>query len=59
MPDPEFARISYRGQNTETARVVIPDVSKQSNLAALVLISPALAYKKAPYQTRRLFSLCH
>ena len=57
MPDPEFARISYRGQNTETARVVVPEVSKQSNLAALVLVHPGFAYKKAPYQTRRLFSL--
>ena len=55
MPDPEFARISYRGQNTETARVVVPEVSKQSNLADLVLIYPGFAYKKAPYQTRRLF----
>lgn len=34
---------------------MVPDVSKQSNLAGLVLIYPALAYKKPPISDQATF----
>ena len=56
MPDPEFARIRPLATEVKTPTTarsrgsVVPEVSKQSNLADWVLIYPAFAYKKAPYQ---------